>query len=194
MGPAKWPISGLLSAEYPMSSVDLRVPAPPHVRATAGPRRATPPPQGIHATTPRASARSGRGRAAPHAGARDPPAGRRRMRSMEKDGCPEGTAGSQAAMAGGAAPEAPSWPRLGSARLGSARLGSARLGSARLGSARLGSARLGSARLGLEEPTQNARGMSSLLSSPSSLVRPPYRCEWFRPKNPNVDATDRARR
>ena len=53
MGPAKWPISGLLSAEYPMISVDLRVPAPPHVRATAGPRRATPPPQGIHATTPR---------------------------------------------------------------------------------------------------------------------------------------------
>ena len=52
MGPAKWPISGLLSAEYPMISVDLRVPAPPHVRATAGPRRATPPPQGIHATTP----------------------------------------------------------------------------------------------------------------------------------------------
>ena len=35
-----------------MISVDLRVPAPPHVRATAGPRRATPPPQGIHATTP----------------------------------------------------------------------------------------------------------------------------------------------
>ena len=32
--------------------IDLRVPAPPHVRATAGPRRATPPPQGIHATTP----------------------------------------------------------------------------------------------------------------------------------------------
>ena len=30
MGPAKWPISGLLSAEYPMISVDLRVPAPPH--------------------------------------------------------------------------------------------------------------------------------------------------------------------
>ena len=53
MGPAKWPISGLLSAEYPMISVNLRVPAPPHVRATAGPRRATPPPQGIHATTPR---------------------------------------------------------------------------------------------------------------------------------------------
>ena len=52
MGPAKWPISGLLSAEYPMISVNLRVPAPPHVRATAGPRRATPPPQGIHATTP----------------------------------------------------------------------------------------------------------------------------------------------
>ena len=52
MGPAKWPISGLLSAEYPMISVHLRVPAPPHVRATAGPRRATPPPQGIHATTP----------------------------------------------------------------------------------------------------------------------------------------------
>ena len=43
MGPAKWPISGLLSAEYPMISVDLRVPAPPHVRATAGPRRATHP-------------------------------------------------------------------------------------------------------------------------------------------------------
>ena len=35
-----------------MISVHLRVPAPPHVRATAGPRRATPPPQGIHATTP----------------------------------------------------------------------------------------------------------------------------------------------
>ena len=44
-GAAKWPISGLLSAEYPMISVDLRVPAPPHVRATAGPRRATPPPR-----------------------------------------------------------------------------------------------------------------------------------------------------
>ena len=28
-----------------MISVDLRVPAPPHVRATAGPRRATPPPR-----------------------------------------------------------------------------------------------------------------------------------------------------
>ena len=52
-GPAKWPISGLLSAEYPMSSV---LPAPPHVRATAGPRRATPPPQGIHATTPHIAA------------------------------------------------------------------------------------------------------------------------------------------
>ena len=29
-----------------MISVDLRVPAPPHVRATAGPRRATPTPTG----------------------------------------------------------------------------------------------------------------------------------------------------
>ena len=45
MGPAKRPISGLLSVDYPMISVDLRVPAPPHVRATAGPRRATPPPR-----------------------------------------------------------------------------------------------------------------------------------------------------
>ena len=70
---------------------------------------------------------------------------------VRKGSRPRGAAGGQAAMAGGAAPEAPSWPRLGSARLGSARLGSARLGSARLGSARLGSARLarlGSARLG----------------------------------------------
>ena len=74
---------------------------------------------------------------------------RRRMRSMVKDGRPEGTAGGQAARAVVVVPvtEAPLWPRLGSARLGSARLGSARLGSARLDSARLGSARLGSARL-----------------------------------------------
>ena len=40
-------MSGLLSAEYPMISVDLWVPAPPHVRATAGPRRATPPPEAV---------------------------------------------------------------------------------------------------------------------------------------------------
>ena len=46
-------------------------------------------------------------------GARDPPAGRRRLRSMEKDGRPEGKAGGQAAMAGRTAPaaEAQSWPR-----------------------------------------------------------------------------------
>ena len=84
MGPAKWPISGLFSAEYPMISVDLRVPAPPHVRATAGPRRATPPPQGIHATTPLALVGAGPGGAsrafcdgvepklAPHARLHDP--------------------------------------------------------------------------------------------------------------------------
>ena len=64
-----------------MISVDLRVPAPPHVRPTAGPRRATPPPQGIHATTPRGSAGrlSGAARTgadAPRARAPDRPAPR----------------------------------------------------------------------------------------------------------------------
>ena len=74
-------------------------------RARAAPRR-------------RASARSGRDRAARRPGARNPPAVRRRMRSEKRDGRPEGTAGGQAARAGGAAPEARSWlhTRAGSRR------------------------------------------------------------------------------
>ena len=44
-GPAQWPFSGPLWAKYPAIRVGLRVPTPPDVRPTAGPRRAIPPPR-----------------------------------------------------------------------------------------------------------------------------------------------------